>query len=375
MIKVGGMKVSRRAQVSTVAATPKAKAAKLPRRAAPADARSTFQSSAASTSAKTKIVDNQQYLPELMSLLDTAKKSINLVQYNFFSESGDAKSIADKLIALKQAKPHLQIHVFVEGDHGDAATRNHATAEKLKAAGIDVQYDSTNLVTHAKAVSVDGKKVLAGSHNLTNTSMGKNNEVSLSLDSPVLAKAYDNYFAQLKADPSHVHPSVTKSGHVTMITDTAYEAQLLDVIRSAKKTLDASMYDFNFTANDPKAQEIMSALKEAVGRGVKVNLWLEQSGDKNLAPQITLNNQAAARALTAAGATVHLDSPDQISHQKFIVKDSAEVLMGSTNWTQSDFDKRHQINWRLADPRLAAQLKGILQHEIDTESAAPVTPS
>jgi hypothetical protein len=108
---------------------------------------------------------------------------------------------------------------------------------------------------------------------------------------------------------------------------------------------------------------------------VKVNLWLEQSGDKNLAPQITLNNQAAATALEAAGATVHLDSPDQISHQKFIIKDSAEVLMGSTNWTESDFDKRHQINWRVADPKLAKQLKGILQNEIDTESAPPVTPS
>jgi phosphatidylserine/phosphatidylglycerophosphate/cardiolipin synthase-like enzyme len=376
------MKVSR-ARTSTASRTQSSSKSSKPKRSsAPArtpsgaSARSSFTAAASTThhaSSTHTIIDNQQYLPELMKLLDGATRSINIAQYNMYSESGDAKSITDKLIELKQAKPELKIRVFLEGDHGSGAVRNQATAAKLKAAGIEVMYDSTNLITHEKVVSVDGKHVLAGSHNMTNTSMDKNNEVSLSLDSATLAKAYDTYFDQLESDPTHVHPSTMKSGNVTMITDTAYEAQLLDVIKSAKTSLDASMYDFNFTANDPKAQEIMSALKDAMGRGVKVNLWLEQSTDTALEGQITANNEAAMKALTAAGATVHLDSPDQISHQKFIISDSSEVLMGSTNWTENDFDKRHQVNWRIADKNMATQLKGILQNEIDTESKAPVS--
>jgi phosphatidylserine/phosphatidylglycerophosphate/cardiolipin synthase-like enzyme len=373
------MKVSR-ARTSTATRRPwtsKPKRSSAPaRKQAGASARSSFTAAASSTHATAsthKIIDNQQYLPELMKLLDGATRSINIAQYNMYSESGDAKAITDKLIALKKAKPDLQIRVFLEGDHGSGAVRNHATAAKLKAGGIDVMFDSTNLITHEKVVSVDGKYVLAGSHNMTNTSMDQNNEVSLSLGSAALAKAYDAYFNQLESDPTHLHPSTVKSGNITMITDTAYEAQLLDVIKSAKTSLDASMYDFNFTSGDPKAQEIMSALKAAIGRGVKVNLWLEQSSDTSLEGQITANNEAAMKALTAAGATVHLDSPDQISHQKFIIRDSSEVLMGSTNWTENDFDKRHQVNWRIADKNLATQLKGILQNEIDTESQAPVS--
>jgi phosphatidylserine/phosphatidylglycerophosphate/cardiolipin synthase-like enzyme len=379
------MKVSRE-QTATAAKTPaktaEPKTSKTPafsraqKPAVGSSPKSDFTRASSSAShVSTRLIDNQQYLPELMSLLDGAKKSINIAQYNMYSETGDAKAITDKLIALKAKNPKLAINVFMEGDHGDGATRNQATAARLKAAGINVQYDSNNLITHEKVVSVDGSKVLAGSHNMTNTSMDKNNEVSLSINSPALAKAYDKYFQQLQSDPSNLHPSTVKSGNVTMITDTAYEGQLLDVIKNAKTSLDASMYDFNFTPGDPKAQEIMGALKDAVKRGVKVNLWLEQSGDKQLEGGITANNQAAARALQAAGATVHLDDPDQISHQKFIVKDSSEVLMGSTNWTQNDFDKRHQVNWRVQDSALATQLKGILQHEIDTESKPPVTPS
>src|SRR5581483_6473181 len=153
----------------------------------------------------TRLIDNQQYLPELMSLLDGAQKSINIAQYNMYSESGDAKAITNKLIALKKDKPDLQINVFMEGDHGDGATRNQATAARLKAAGINVQLDSKNLITHEKVVSVDGSKVLAGSHNMTNTSMDKNNEVSLSINSGTLAKAYDKYFQQLQSDPSNLH--------------------------------------------------------------------------------------------------------------------------------------------------------------------------
>ncbi len=327
------------------------------------------------TSHGVKLIDNQQYLPELMSLLDGAKTSIDLIQYNFFSESGDAKSIVDKLIAKKQANPKLAIRLFIEGDHGTGAARNLLTVAKLKAAGIDVVLDSKNLITHAKAVSVDGKHVLAGSHNMTNTSMDKNNEVSLSITSTPLAKAYTTYFNQLVADPSHLHPTTTKSGNVTMLTDTAYEDQLLDVISKATTSLDASMYDFNFDGKDPKAKEVMDALVAAAAKGVKVNIWLEQNSDASVDPEITKNNEAAAAYLRAHGVTVNLDDPTQISHQKFIIRDQQELLMGSTNWTENDFNERHQINWRVADPKLAQSLVGILKNEIATESKPPVTLS
>ena len=148
-----------------------------------------------------KVIDNGAYFGELTKLLAGAKTSIDIVQYNFFSESGNGKQIAQQLIELKKKNPALQIRLFIEADHGDGAARNQKTMKLLEAAGIEVVPDSDNIVTHAKGVCVDSRYVLAGSHNLSNTWMGKNNEVSLSLDSPELAKAYEQYFERLVKDP------------------------------------------------------------------------------------------------------------------------------------------------------------------------------
>jgi phosphatidylserine/phosphatidylglycerophosphate/cardiolipin synthase-like enzyme len=267
------------------------------------------------------------------------------------------------LIDLKKKNPALQIRLLIEADHGDGAARNQKTMKLLEAAGIEVVPDSDNIVTHAKGVCVDSKYVLAGSHNLSNTSMGKNNEVSLSLDSPELAKAYEQYFERLVKDPSRLHSTAVTSGNVTMLTDKAYEKQLLALIRGAKTTLDMSMYDLNFNGRDGSSKVVMDALAAAAKRGVKVNMMLER-GTGDFAPDITKANEAAAAWLTARGVTVHLDKAEQISHQKFIVADSATALVGSSNWTKTDFQQRHQINWLVNDTGVATQLVDILRGEI-----------
>ena len=262
----------------------------------------------------------------------------------------------------------------MEGDHGDAATRNVKTENLLKAGGIDVEMDSKNLITHAKGVCVDGSQVLAGSTNMTNTSMNQNNEVSLHLTSKTLSKQYESYFNQLWTDPSNLHSGVTRSGNVSMITDQSYEDQLLDVINNAKGTLTASMYDFDWSKSDPEAQKVMDALVAASKRGVKVTMMLEQSS-ADFAPEITKINEQAYANLKANGIDVHLDSPTQISHQKFIVADGQDVLLGSSNWTNSDFNQRHQINWRVEDGSLGGQLTTLLKNEIAKDGSAPVKVS
>ena len=39
-----------------------------------------------------------------------------------------------------------------------------------------------------------------------------------------IGKAYQTYFAKVEADPTHLQPSVTKSGNVTMITEMGHAA-------------------------------------------------------------------------------------------------------------------------------------------------------
>src|SRR5689334_747554 len=69
----------------------------------------TTPGTAKATTAKTsyQLDANGAYFPDLMKLIGGAKQSIDLVQYNFFSESGESKQVADALIAKKKANPTL----------------------------------------------------------------------------------------------------------------------------------------------------------------------------------------------------------------------------------------------------------------------------
>jgi phosphatidylserine/phosphatidylglycerophosphate/cardiolipin synthase-like enzyme len=318
-----------------------------------------------------RLLPAADYLPVLKQLIAGAKSSIDIVQYNFYSESGQVKELTQQLIDEKRQNPSLNIRVFVEADHGDAAPRNVATLRALEAAGITVVRDSPERVTHAKAVVVDGRYVVAGSHNLSNTSLTKNNEVSLLLDSPVLAKAVSGYIDDLVEDSSRTRRTSATDGPVKLVTDTGYFRELIEMVRGAKTTLDVSMYYVGVGAKDhDKVSELMTELKKARARGVKVRVYLEQSDA--FAPVITSNNLVAAEKLKAMGAEVHFDPPGKISHSKFVVTDRKQILMGSTNWSDDDFSRRHQLNWRIEDPRMARQLSALLTDKILHESADPI---
>ena len=304
----------------------------------------------AATGTKVTPVNERDALPEMKRMIASATKSIDIIAYNFFSESGDVKALAEQLIAKKRDHPEVRVRVILEGDHGAAAARNLKTAELLRAAGIEVVLDSPKMVTHAKGIVVDGKIILAGSTNLTNTSLGKNNEVNLKIESRTLAKHMTKWLDDVAKDPGADHTTTHKSGHVTMLTDRAYKDALIDMIDRANHTLKVSMY--YVALDDASVKEIMAALERAQGRCVDIKMYLEQS-NADFAPTITKANLRARKALMALGIDVVMDPAGKISHAKVAVRDGEEVLLGSTNWSEDDFDKRHQVNWRVEDPAIA----------------------
>jgi phosphatidylserine/phosphatidylglycerophosphate/cardiolipin synthase-like enzyme len=248
------------------------------------------------------------------------------------------------------------------------------TVALLKAAGIDVVVDSQNLITHAKGIGVDGKTVLAGSTNLTNTSLDKNNEINALVTSPKLAKAWHDYVTSLVNDPTALHPSSTTAGKVTMLTDSAYYDQLMNLVKSSGKgdTLDVVMYCISNDPKDTKTQALLAELEAAQKRGCTIKMYLEQDAS-GFAPGITRDNIKVAERLKQSGIEVHFDEPDQITHAKGIVKNGTIALMGSSNWTKSDFDERHQVNWLINDPLFASTLTSWIDNKIKTESGPDPT--
>jgi phosphatidylserine/phosphatidylglycerophosphate/cardiolipin synthase-like enzyme len=94
------------------------------------------------------------------------------------------------------------IHVVLEGGR-DATSSvdqdNRETAQRLRRAGIDVSFDSPRRTNHTKAVVIDRTYTFLGSHNLTNSALKYNHELSLFVHSPELSREILHYITMLRA--------------------------------------------------------------------------------------------------------------------------------------------------------------------------------
>lgn len=328
---------------------------------------------------KYQVVPGTDYLATANALVDSATKSIDIHQFNFFTEDGATLDFAKKLIAIKAAHPEIAIRVALESAKDGAkangvAARNAATRKLFEGTGIETfpvhGVDGTEGVSHAKVIAVDGTKVLAGSTNLTNTSTQKNNEMNLLVTSPAFGCAVSSWLDQVIANPGVAHPSTTKDGAVTMLTDTSYFQTALDTVNGAKKSIDLEMYWVSDKgAKSPEVQALVNALiaKAQAKPSIPVRVYLERNGNPMISPGVTQQNLAIAKQLTDAGVQVWFDPPNKISHAKYLVVDGSTTLVGSTNWATGDLDDCHQVNWLVKGKTTAKAMEAFFQQRIDTE--------
>ncbi len=316
-------------------------------------------------SATVQFVPGTGYAAAVTPFLESATTSIDIAQFNFDSKSAFTKSLADELIHIKQGfrnNPNFRIRVLLEAKLFGADTKNPATVAYLQQNGIE-----THLVTglvvagkqvgieHGKIVVVDGHKILAGSTNWTDTSILRNNETNLIVDSPKFGATLGQYFDTLVQNSGVMHPSTTVDGNIQMYTDTAYFDSLIGFLKTAQSgdRLDCSMYLFNVNdKTDPndRAGKIMSALIAAKTRGTNVRVMMETAAGSFGAFIVQANSLAAKQLLQGGISQVYFDLPSKISHMKFCVLthgNMRSVSMGSSNWNFLDLDENHQLNWQI----------------------------
>ena len=100
-------------------------------------------------------------------------------------------------------KRGVAVDVLLEqsDDRNDDVTEgNRKAASRLKALGVRVAFDCPDLRTHIKAIVVDSRTILLGSHNLTYSALQNNNEVSVAIESPEMALKLENHIGGLKED-------------------------------------------------------------------------------------------------------------------------------------------------------------------------------
>ncbi|MBM3229291.1 DUF1669 domain-containing protein [Candidatus Parvarchaeota archaeon] len=109
---------------------------------------------------------------EILGLLDSAQKSIDIEMYVFTE-----KSVAQKLI--DKAQQGVDVRVILELRTIDSG-KVLSMARFLQQGGVKVRIASNDFaLTHAKSIVVDGNKALIGSINFSKSALSKNREAAV----------------------------------------------------------------------------------------------------------------------------------------------------------------------------------------------------
>lgn len=152
---------------------------------------------------RVRMLADGAYFEELAKAVGHAEKEIIMAFY-LFKTNGYRGNYPDRLLEglVKAAKRGVHVRVILERTDDDDSSINRinlATAARLRTQGIDVRFDSPSVTTHVKMVIIDERWTFVGSHNMTNSALKYNHEMSLLVESPEIAKsaaAYLNSFCR-----------------------------------------------------------------------------------------------------------------------------------------------------------------------------------
>ena len=147
-----------------------------------------------------RLLTDQEYLPALLDGIAGARREIVLSAF-FFRTAGTTDSYPDVVLKqlLSASRRGIGIEAVLErGQEGDNVSRdNAATAARLRDGGIRVCMDAPERTTHAKVVVIDRRYLFVGSHNLTQSALKYNHEVSVLIDSSPLAEEAIRYLRSI----------------------------------------------------------------------------------------------------------------------------------------------------------------------------------
>jgi len=144
--------------------------------------------------ARPALLENSAYGQALVTRIREAKRRIICAFFLFKvdDKNGNLPAvICNELVRARQRG--VEVTVMLEGGRG-VGSENLLAAGRLLKGGVAVVFPHRRRgVTHAKTVVIDDRWVLIGSHNLTQSALLYNNELSVLLDSPELAARVSRY--------------------------------------------------------------------------------------------------------------------------------------------------------------------------------------
>ncbi len=151
-----------------------------------------------------QILADDRYFPTLLGRIAQAKQSIDLAMYVFLVNPDHAENrplqIVQALLAAKDRGVAVRVVMELAAADHSINDSNRAAVAALAAGGIAVRFDAPDTTSHMKMAVIDGRYSLLGSHNLTQSALKYNRELSVLIDDPAVARELRAYIDRV-VDP------------------------------------------------------------------------------------------------------------------------------------------------------------------------------
>ncbi len=278
-------------------------------------------------------VVNNQYLPVLIDLINSSKKSIYICHFLWNPDSTTNKI---KNAVYEAINRGVKVRVILE----DSLKQNSQIIKEFSSLHIPIKTDAKtewprNLL-HAKLIIIDSQKVLLGSTNLSFKAINENNEANVLVNSPEIARFYENFFDALweKRKSGAARRSLTTK-YVTATIDRDYFTFMKNRVSKATKKIGMIFYGMKvYPGNKNEVMEFVDEIVAAKKRGVDVKVILEKS---DYDEKLNRGNSESIEYLKKKGINAKFEFPERITHAKLIIVDDEAVGVASANFALTGF--------------------------------------
>lgn len=141
---------------------------------------------------------NEEYSPAALGIIQGAKEEILLSTFKIQeSTRPDSRALQVLIEALQAAAlggRRVKFLLNWERSRRGVARTNESVANHLASAGVEIRYLPDGRCNHAKILIVDGRSMIAGSHNWSRASLTRNFELSIFSDDEIVVAAVREVF-------------------------------------------------------------------------------------------------------------------------------------------------------------------------------------
>ncbi len=153
-----------------------------------------------------KLLINKDYLWNLLKYIENAKQEIIISSFLWCCDPKKRRSFPCELVdkIVDAVKRGVDVTIIFEKSYRDELQCNIITPLWFKYevgkkySNFHMYYDSPLIKSHQKVVLIDGKYCFIGSHNLTQSALKYNNEVSVLIESKEIYKRLKKFLMSVE---------------------------------------------------------------------------------------------------------------------------------------------------------------------------------